>query len=310
MRRSLLFWLLPISALCVFAFSIPVQAYVPAEEAERIDSIVLTVAPSCGAIDEVTDNVAIIRPSNNTVLLRTIWQKDDTVLQQKLFRTQTEDVAALVSLLYAHDFFDMAEYLETGVDDGHFTWITVSLWSGESKRVGGLVAEEFGPDGFIAIRDAIGQVLQNSVEQPDRPADEELLPERGQEGSPLLAFCGAQEIVERTDGDPPSRASVCHYTVAGGTPFVAEDEATARRVVDALANMTVYAPDGWGHTDDYLVYSVEWADGTSFSVTFQQGMLLGNRDELYPVSGFDALVLALPPMVAPSNRPEGPGTRR
>ena len=49
----------------------------------------------------------------------------------------------------------MPEYIETGVMDGYFTWITVNYSDGESKRVAGLVAEKFGPEDFIIIYDAL-----------------------------------------------------------------------------------------------------------------------------------------------------------
>ena len=72
-------------------------------------------------------------------------------------------MTALLSSLYEHDFFSLPEYLETDVMDGDFTWVTVNLKNGESKRVGGLLADGFGPDHFIAICDAISRVLQNSI---------------------------------------------------------------------------------------------------------------------------------------------------
>lgn len=299
MRRAL-FWLLPILVLYLLVFPVLGQADVPAESIEQIDSIVLTVAPSFGLNDELTNNVASIRPGTGTVLIETIRQKDDAVQEQKFFRTQQDDVIALVSSLYEHDFFSMPEYLETDVMDGSFTWVTINMKNGESKRTGGLLAEEFGPDRFVAICEAISRVLQNSVEIPNLPADEHLSPGDEAKGAQLFSFCDAQDIADRIGVDPPSCASVCHYTVAGGTPYVVYEEAIVQHVADALSSMIVYEADGWGHTDDYLVYSLEWADRAVFTVTFQGSMLLGNKEELYPVMGFDTLVQALPPMIVPS----------
>ena len=162
MRRSLVFWFL--SAFVLFAFSVTAQAIVPIEDAELIDSIVLTIAPSFGQIDELTNSVTIIRPNIGTVRKQTTRQQDDTIQGQQLFVAQSEDLSALASSLFKHGFFDMPEYLETGIMDGDFTWITVTLRSGESKRVGGLLAEEYGPEDFIAIYNAIDQVMLNMIE--------------------------------------------------------------------------------------------------------------------------------------------------
>jgi len=161
MRRSVLFWFLIAIILLLLGFGLPAQAYIPVGDMSEIDSIVLTVAPSYGSIEELTNSVTVIRPTIGTVRVQTIWQKDDTVQHQQLFIAQSEDVAALVSSLYEHDFFGMPEYFETDVLDGDFTWITVNLRGGESKRAGGLLAEEYGPEGFIAICNATDQVMHN-----------------------------------------------------------------------------------------------------------------------------------------------------
>ena len=164
MRRSLMFLLLFVAAVYLFVPPVSARAYSPTEKEGMIDSIVLIVAPSFGSIDELINNVVTIHPDSATVLMQTIWQKDDTVQEQQLFVAQNEDLTALVSLLYEHDFFNMPEYLETGILDGDFTWITVTVRSGESKRVGGLLATEYGPEDFIAICNAIDQALLNIVE--------------------------------------------------------------------------------------------------------------------------------------------------
>ena len=43
--------------------------------------------------------------------------------------------------------------------DGHFTYITVHLQGGESKTVGGLEAEAYGPEAFVAVYDAVVAAL-------------------------------------------------------------------------------------------------------------------------------------------------------
>jgi tetratricopeptide (TPR) repeat protein len=95
-------------------------------DANEIDTIVLTISPSFGLEEEMIDTVTTIYPDE-----------------------------ALAALVYEYNFFDMPEYIETGVVDGDFIWITVNLKNGESKRVGGLLADEFGPDDFIIIYDAL-----------------------------------------------------------------------------------------------------------------------------------------------------------
>jgi hypothetical protein len=123
------------------------------------------------------------------------------------------------------------------------------------------------------------------------------LPINTENGTPLFAFCNAQGIIEKLEAELPIRAAVCYDTVAGGLPYTAEDEAIIRRVADALSGITVYEARGGGHTDDYLYYYIEWADGTAFGVIFQAGMLLNDRDELYAVTGLEALIMALPPIL-------------
>ena len=138
MRRSILLWFLSAAVLFLFMFSAPAQANVLIENAERIDSIVLTVSPSYGSIDELTDSVTAIHPNVGTVRTRTIRQKDGAIQARQLFVAQSEDLTALVSSLIDHDFFGLPEHLETDILDGDFTWVTVTLQTGESKRVGGL----------------------------------------------------------------------------------------------------------------------------------------------------------------------------
>jgi len=95
-----------------------------------IDRIELTLSPSFGMEGEMSDTVRNLVPD-----------------------------AELIALLHEHGFFDMPEYLETGIMDGDFNWVTVHFKNGETKRVGGLEAEEYGPDDFIAIYNAIIEAL-------------------------------------------------------------------------------------------------------------------------------------------------------
>jgi len=162
MRRPLLLCLL--SAAILFDPLTPARASAPIVAEWQIDSIVLIAVPSYGSMDELTRNETIIRPHVGTVRTQTIRLKDETVQEQRLFAANSEDLAALVSSLYAFGFFGMPEYLGTNIMDGTYTWITVHTVSGEAIRVGDIHAEEYGPEGFIAVYDAIGQVMRGAVE--------------------------------------------------------------------------------------------------------------------------------------------------
>ncbi len=99
-------------------------------EVGEIECISLSINPSFGTPEDMQDNTRTLVPDDQ-----------------------------LVALLYAQDFFGLPEYLETDVMDGHFTWITVTFSNGETKRVGGLVAEEYGPEAFIIVYDAVKAAL-------------------------------------------------------------------------------------------------------------------------------------------------------
>lgn len=107
------------------------EAPAPADAME-IDLIELIQSPSYGMTEEMHDTVWSFQPD-----------------------------ADLVALLYEHGFFDMPEYLETGVLDGDFTWIVVHFKNGETRRVGGLMAKAYGPEAFIALYDAVSRAIGN-----------------------------------------------------------------------------------------------------------------------------------------------------
>lgn len=96
--------------------------------------------------------------------------------------------------------------------------------------------------------------------------------------------------------DFPVSVSVRHDGEAGGTPVTLTDPETVRAVFVALRQITVLGQ--WpasGHTDDYLNYYFEMADGrVIYGFEFQDGMLLDEGLGLYEITGFDALQRALP----------------
>lgn len=106
----------------------------------------------------------------------------------------------------------------------------------------------------------------------------------------LTAFAMNFEI------DFPISVSVRHDGEAGGTPVAVTDPAIIREVFHALRQITVLG--AWptsAHTDDYLSYSFELADGkVIYGFVFQEGMLLDKWMGLYEITGFDTLQRALP----------------
>ncbi len=131
MIRSFLIPVILAGFLLLFQAAVPEgQTTGTVAGAPEIVRIELATVPSFGTEGEMGGHVRAIEP-------------DDT----------------LIALLYEYDFFGMPEYFETDVMDGHFTWITVFLRNGESKRVGGLVAEVYGPEEFIALYEALDRAM-------------------------------------------------------------------------------------------------------------------------------------------------------
>ena len=264
---------------------------------EVIDSITLTIAPSYGPADELTNAVITLPSFYGGLLWQIVHQKSGAVLAERILLPNMADLEAVSALIQANRFLDMPEHLETGVLDGDFNWITVRLGDGSEKRVGGLLAGDYGPEAFTAIYRAIGKAIENSAEFPPW-----LLPQyppmRDEtSGTPLLQFCGGEALTACMAAELPSLATVCYSTVAGGQTYATLDAGSIQRTVEAMSAIRVFPSDAGGHTDDYLDYTLQWADGTVFYVTFQRGKLMGGMMELYPLSGYEALLCALPPIL-------------
>ncbi|MCL2544442.1 MAG: protease inhibitor I42 family protein [Clostridia bacterium] len=119
------------------------------------------------------------------------------------------------------------------------------------------------------------------------------------EGVPLLEYLDDPALTafaERFDEDFPVSVSVRHDGEASGTPVTVTDPEVIRAVFEALGNIVVLGE--WpvsGHTDDYLNYYFEMADGRiMYGFEFQGGMLLDAWMGLHEIIGFDALQNALP----------------
>lgn len=118
-------------------------------------------------------------------------------------------------------------------------------------------------------------------------------------GVPLFEYLADPALVAfamNFETDFPISVSVRHDGEAGGIPVTATDPETIRAVFEALRQMTVLGE--WpasGHTDDYLNYYFEMANGSEiYGFAFQDGMLLDGGLGVYEISGFEALQRALP----------------
>lgn len=155
-----------------------------------------------------------------------------------------------------------------------------------------------GPEKMVLIQIAISSSFA-APEATEVAATPGPVPEsQSGAGIPLFDFLqGAPyaRLVDAFANEPPVSVSACHYSINGGIPQVAEDPDTIQAVYEALAAITVYEQDGWGHTDDSLTYMFELVDGARVWFEFQGGALMGEQMELYPLEGFDDVLLALPP---------------
>jgi predicted secreted protein len=114
------------------------------------------------------------------------------------------------------------------------------------------------------------------------------------EGIPLLEYLNDKALTtfaEHFDEDFPVSVSVRYDGESSGTPFTVTDPEIIRAVFEALRNIIVVGE--WpasGHTDDYLNYYFEMADGRRiYGFEFQDGMLLDARMGLHEIIGFDVL---------------------
>ena len=66
----------------------------------------------------------------------------------------------LAKMACKEDFFKVPDPMDTGVLDGHSTYINIEFDDGSIMRKGGLVAEEFGPKAFRSLYKAINKAVQ------------------------------------------------------------------------------------------------------------------------------------------------------
>lgn len=280
--RALTYFLLPLFFLLgIQGEGSPQQGY---DAIGQIETITLRVSPVFGALDELEDIVITLQMDSRIIAAQQVRQHDGVVTDRENLIATKDALAALADMLAQSGFYSLPDYIETDVLDGHMTSITVRDKDGQTFTSSGLVAETNGPAAFGAVYAAIGKVCMGAT------------PLEGMTLAQMLTEEGAA-LLENAAQNPPAEVMVCYDTVAGGLPYTTDDSDVIRAVVDALQGMVVYENDGWGHTDDELWYALKWADGSGFSVSFQGGMLMDSRMNLYPVDGFGALYFALPPVV-------------
>ena len=275
--------------LCLVILSVLPVAYSHAQtNTDMIETIQVTVSPSYGDINELRETTATITPVTLSLMAEERMMLDGTVTNRLEGSVAEEDVGRITAALNENDFFSLPESLDTGVLDGHFTWITIQMTDGSTFKTGGLVAEEYGPQSFINVYQVIEGILDAVEVTPVIPP--------ANEGISLLDFmAGTQPNILRLLDEMPAQATVRHDTVAGGTPKTTTDAALIQKMVEAFTAITVYQKDGWEHSDDYLWYIFTFVDGESVAVEFQSGMLLTQDTSLYVIEGFDALFEIFPP---------------
>ena len=112
--------------IIILLLSLVMPAATHSISADEIDSIVLTLAPTFGVTDELTDTVVILRPAQLSIAVQSVRQHSGDILDETLFTAQEEDFTPLLLALNSADFLNMPEYIDTGVLDGHFARITIN----------------------------------------------------------------------------------------------------------------------------------------------------------------------------------------
>ena len=138
-----------------------------ADEQQTVQRIVLEKKPSFGVIDEMSCTVISLTPNDRFIVqLLPLSQQEaspdqpssgyaNSVSSGKLKSGAFEQLAQLATL---GTFTSLPNYIDTGVLDGHFTHIIAETDS-EAVRKGGLVAEEYGPEAFRRLYDAIMKAI-------------------------------------------------------------------------------------------------------------------------------------------------------
>lgn len=195
--------------------------------------------------------------------------KANPVLEMSAGRVSEEELIEIAKLL--KNFGSAPERIETGVMDGHFTFVEVETAEG-ALRKGGLIAEQYGPKGFTGICDVLKTLSENTD---------------------LFACCPLFELVDSSLGNkieetPPAAVVFRRGTMASGESVVSEDSAVITAVSESLQAMWVGQEQGEEDSEDYTTYTLKLADGTQVSLEFQSGMLIYGT-KLYQTWGYDKL---------------------
>jgi len=104
----------------------------------------------------------------------------------------------------------------------------------------------------------------------------------------LFRFTKNTDIKQRFAEELPVAVRVEWMTLGYKQSHTSDNIEDIHAVYSALERIRVRPWRVEWHTDDYLIYSFDWQDGTRFSFEFQDGKLLYDGCA-YPVNGFDEL---------------------
>ena len=121
--------------------------------------------------DQLTcDRVTLYADGTLTVQELQLYDKEGTaytadampVIRDSTAAVETAEFDKLVSTLRETKLEECPEYLETGVCDGWFAWITLTYENGESYTTGGVVADSEGPEVFVDAWNAIKNIVKSA----------------------------------------------------------------------------------------------------------------------------------------------------
>lgn len=195
------------------------------------------------------------------------------VLEMSAGKVSQEELTGIAKRLSS--FGDVPDHIETGVADGHFTFVEVETAEGTLSK-GGLVAEQYGPQKFTDICDNLKKLSENA----------ELLA-----CTPLLDLVDPA-LLGKIEESPPVEVICRKGSGAGGELASSKDPAIIAAVSDAIQALWIGSADAEEHSDDYVIYIFVFSDGTKVYFEFQSGMLT-NGDKLFQTWGYENLQASL-----------------
>ena len=147
--------------LSIALLTIPASAESVVVETGQIKQIVIEEESSFGVGGKMAAVVCIIDFEAGLLTIRLPFEMKDESLEAGCGTIIEMDMQKIADSLNQFGFYTMPEYLKTGIMDGDFFFITVHLKNGDPVRVGGLLANEYGPDEYLAICGVITDVINN-----------------------------------------------------------------------------------------------------------------------------------------------------